>query len=125
MSEFLGFAWELLAKVGSLDGVYAHLEDASIRPNLREKLENGRDKAYLSYELATIVPEAPIDFAPEDALIKPYHAGLEMISFTFTYRSISCKLSRSPVTMTHCQALLEQIFPTVPITSSASQPWHS
>ena len=67
-------AKELLAKFGSLDGVYAHLEDASIRPKLREKLENGRDKAYLSYELATIVPEAPIDFAPEDALIKPYHA---------------------------------------------------
>lgn len=67
-------AKELLAKFGSLDGVYAHLEDASIRPKLREKLENGRDKAYLSYELATIVPEAPIVFAPEDALIKPYHA---------------------------------------------------
>lgn len=66
-------AKELLAKFGSLDGVYAHLEDASIRPKLREKLEAGRDNAYLSYELATIVPEAPIDFAPEDALLQPYH----------------------------------------------------
>ncbi len=66
-------AKELLAKFGSLDGVYAHLEDVSIRPKLREKLEAGRDNAYLSYELATIVPEAPIDFAPEDALLQPYH----------------------------------------------------
>lgn len=66
-------AKELLEKFGSLDGVYAHLEDASIRPKLREKLEAGRDNAYLSYELATIVPEAPIDFAPEDALLQPYH----------------------------------------------------
>ena len=66
-------AKELLAKFGSLDGVYAHLEDASIRPKLREKLEAGRDNAYLSYELATIVPEAPVDFAPEDALLQPYH----------------------------------------------------
>ena len=66
-------AKELLAKFGSLDGVYAHLEDASIRPKLREKLEAGRGNAYLSYELATIVPEAPIDFAPEDALLRPYH----------------------------------------------------
>ena len=66
-------AKELLAKFGSLDGVYTHLEDASIRPKLREKLEAGRGNAYLSYELATIVPEAPIDFAPEDALLRPYH----------------------------------------------------
>ena len=67
-------AKDLLLKFGSLDGVYSNLEDASIRPKLREKLENGKDSAYLSYELATIVPEAPIDFAPEDALLKPYHA---------------------------------------------------
>lgn len=67
-------AKELLLKFGSLDGVYSNLADASIRPKLREKLENGKESAYLSYELATIVPEAPIDFAPEDALLKPYHA---------------------------------------------------
>ncbi len=66
-------ATELLLKFGSLDGVYANLEDASIRPKLREKLVAGKDSAYLSYELATIVPEAPIDFAPEDALRKPYN----------------------------------------------------
>ena len=66
-------AKELLAKFGSLDGVYANLSDASIRPKLREKLEAGKENAYLSYELATIIPEAPIDFAPEDAIKQPYH----------------------------------------------------
>ena len=66
-------ATELLTKYGSLDGVYAHLEDASIRPKLREKLEAGKDSAYLSYDLATIRPEAPIDFEPKDAIIQPYH----------------------------------------------------
>lgn len=66
-------ASELLQKFGSLDGVYQHLEDASIRPKLREKLENGKDNAYLSYDLATIVPEAPIDFEPKDALVQPYN----------------------------------------------------
>ncbi len=53
-------AKELLSKFGSLDGVYEHLADASIRPKLREKLEAGKDSAYLSYDLATIRPEAPI-----------------------------------------------------------------
>ena len=66
-------ATELLLKFGSLDGVYANLEDASIRPKLREKLEAGRESAYLSFELATIRCEAPIDFAPEDAVIQPYN----------------------------------------------------
>ena len=66
-------AKELLTKFGSLDGVYANLEDVSIRPKLREKLEAGKENAYLSYELATIVAEAPIDFEPMDAVIRPYN----------------------------------------------------
>lgn len=66
-------AKELLLQFGTLDGVYANLLDASIRPKLREKLENGKENAYLSYDLATIIPEAPIEFAPEDAIIKPYN----------------------------------------------------
>ncbi len=66
-------AKELLAKFGSLDGVYANLEDPSIRPKLREKLEKDKENAYLSYELATIRPEVPIEFAPRDAIVQPYN----------------------------------------------------
>ncbi len=66
-------ATELLLKFGSLDGIYENLNDASIRPKLREKLENSKDMAYLSYDLATIRCNAPIDFAPEDAIIQPYN----------------------------------------------------
>ena len=66
-------ATELLLKFGSLDGIYANLEDASIRPKLREKLETGKDSAYLSYDLATIRCTAPIDFEPKDAIVQPYN----------------------------------------------------
>ena len=66
-------ATELLMKFGSLDAIYENLQDASIRPKLREKLGAGREQAYLSYDLATIVPEAPIDFEPKDAIIQPYN----------------------------------------------------
>ena len=65
-------AKELLAKFGSLDGVYENIGDPSIRPKLREKLVADQKNAYLSYELATIVSEAPIDFEPKDAIIRPY-----------------------------------------------------
>lgn len=66
-------ATELLLKYGSLDGVYAHIDSPDIRPKLREKLEANRDNAYLSYDLATIRTDAPIDFEPKDAIIQPYN----------------------------------------------------
>ncbi|MBR2889400.1 MAG: DNA polymerase I [Oscillospiraceae bacterium] len=66
-------ATDLLLKFGTLDGVYANIDDPSIRPKLREKLVAGKENAYLSYELATIVSEAPIDFAPADAIVQPYN----------------------------------------------------
>ncbi len=55
-------ALDLMHKYGSLDGVYAHLDD--IPGKLHEKLENGRESAYLSKTLATILREYPVDFTP-------------------------------------------------------------
>jgi len=66
-------ATELLIKYGSLEGIYDHIQDADIRPKLREKLEQGQDSAMLSYDLATIRTNAPIDFEPKDAIIQPYN----------------------------------------------------
>ncbi len=66
-------ATDLLLKFGSLEGVYSHLEDSAIRPKLREKLEAGKDSAFMSYDLATIRTNAPIDFEPKDALVMPYN----------------------------------------------------
>jgi len=75
-------ATELIVKYGSLDGVYSNLEDPSIRPKLREKLENSRDMAYLSYDLATIRTNAPIDFEPMDAVVQPYNKARLFQLFT-------------------------------------------
>ena len=63
----------LLQAFGTLDGVYENLDDKIIKPKQRENLVNFKEDAYLSYELATIVPEAPIDFEPMDAVIRPYN----------------------------------------------------
>ena len=63
-------ATELLLKFGTMEGVYANLQDPSIRPKLREKLEAGRDSAVMSFDLATIRCNAPIVFRPQDALIQ-------------------------------------------------------
>jgi len=66
-------ATDLLLKFGSLDGVYANLDDPAIKPKLREKLEKDKENAYLSYDLATIRCESPIDFEPKDAIVQPYN----------------------------------------------------
>ena len=63
-------ATQLLLDYGTLDGVYAHLDE--LKEKLRDKLEQGREDAYLSYDLATIRCEAPVAFAPEDCLVQPY-----------------------------------------------------
>jgi DNA polymerase-1 len=61
-------AMELLHRFGNLDGVYANLGDPSIKDGQRKKLTEGEKSARLSYTLATIVPEAPLEFAPEETL---------------------------------------------------------
>lgn len=61
-------AKDLLFKYGTLDGVYENLTPENMKGKLYDKLRDSKDNAYLSYELATIVCEAPIDFKPEDAL---------------------------------------------------------
>ena len=66
-------ALNLIRSFGSLDGVYGHLDDPMIKPKQRENLTAYKDNAYLSYDLATIRCEAPIDFEPMDAVVRPYN----------------------------------------------------
>ena len=62
-------ATDLLKKFETLDGVYENLTPQNMKGKLFEKLTNGKDSAYLSYDLATIRRDAPIDFIPEENLI--------------------------------------------------------
>lgn len=106
-------ATELLVKFGSLDGVYANLDDPSIRPKLREKLEAGKESAYLSYDLATIRTNAPIDFAPMDAVIAPYNkealyglfTKLEFVKLIDKYGLRGVTLKEEPTNVCKCTSL--------------------
>lgn len=59
-----GTATKLLAQYGTLDGVYAHIDET--KGALNKKLTEGRESAYMSYKLATIDRDCPIETAPED-----------------------------------------------------------
>ena len=67
-------AKNLLMEFGSLDGVYENLDSKVIKPKQRENLTTYKDNAYLSYDLATIRPNAPISFDPLDAVVRPYNS---------------------------------------------------
>ena len=64
-------ATDLLLKFGSLDAIYQNISDERIKDSVRKKLAAGEENARLSYDLARIRCEAPIEFKPEDALCRP------------------------------------------------------
>lgn len=54
-------AGELVQKYHDLDAIYKDLDALDIKAGMRQKLESGKENAYLSRELGTICTEAPID----------------------------------------------------------------
>ena len=63
-------AMALLAQQPSIDGLYANLDKMDVKPAARKKLVEGEEAARMSYDLATIRTDAPIDFKPEDNLCR-------------------------------------------------------
>ncbi len=59
-------AKDLVARYGTIDTIYERLPDLDIKDGVRKKLEDGKDSAFLSYWLATIFCEVPLDLQPED-----------------------------------------------------------
>ncbi len=59
-------AGDLIQNYGSVDGVYEALPEMKITPKMREKLEKGKESAYLSRKLGTISRDVPISKNYED-----------------------------------------------------------
>lgn len=54
-------AAELIKKYGSVDYIYEHIDELDIKENMRKKLIIGKEDAYLSRCLGTIVTNVPVD----------------------------------------------------------------
>ena len=63
-------AINLVSKYGSLDGIYENID--SISGKTKEKLLADKDNAYMSFDLATIFREVPLDFSLEDCKYNGY-----------------------------------------------------
>lgn len=79
-------ALSLLRAYGSMDEVYAHLDE--IKGKLKDKLADNKELAYLSQQLATIDPAVPLDVSMEDLFfagfkgenVQTVFSGLEFYS---------------------------------------------
>lgn len=59
-------ALNLIRAFGSLNGVYENISSSEIKEGMRKKLIAGEDSAKLSYDLATIVKNVPLEIHPEE-----------------------------------------------------------
>ena len=82
-------AVKLLNDYGTLDGIYAHIDD--ITGSIKSKLEAGKDSAYMSKTLAKIMFDAPVDLAD----LPDFHfdkdkvvSGLKKLAFNSLIRKI-------------------------------------
>lgn len=89
-------ALSLIATYGSLDGVYEALPEAKLTPSVRSKLENGRDSAYLSKDLARICREVPLGTTLADyAFHGPRKAELRRLFLNYQFHSFLKKMEEN------------------------------
>ena len=63
-------ALDLVRRFGTVENIYANLETPDIKDSVRKKLDAGRESAKMSYTLATISRDAPIELDPAEAAWK-------------------------------------------------------
>lgn len=92
-------AMSLIQNYKNIDYIYEHIDELEIKEGVRNKLKNDRDNAYLSYELATIDRNAPIDFDFSAAVRGGYNESELAALFTrLNFRSFISKLKLDKAT---------------------------
>jgi DNA polymerase-1 len=83
----------LLAKYGTLDNIYAHLDE--VEPRWRNKLEAGKESAYMSYKLAAIRTDLPVTIDLEQARTEVFEPEkVESLFRELEFRSLIEKLRK-------------------------------
>ena len=86
-------AMTLLDKYGDIDNLYAHVQNE--KGALRDKLVEGRDLAYISRQLATIVTNADVEFEVESSNLPVYTGEARQMLETLQFRSVLSRLTFS------------------------------
>ena len=89
-------AIKLLKKYDSVEGVYEHIEE--LKGKQRENLENFKDDAFMSKELATIYRDMTFKFSLDDLKLPPEDVDAKIKVFKeFEFNSLLENLNESPV----------------------------
>lgn len=90
-------AMDLIRRFGTLERVYQNLDSPEIRPQVRKKLEEGRESALMSYKLAKIDQKAPLSFEPgQNMLSPPDNDALYTLFFRLEFNKLIERFSLSP-----------------------------
>ena len=93
-------AMALVQQYGSIDAVYANIDSVPLKPVFLCKLKEGEASARHSYWLATIVTDVPMDFAPENALRKPFKPELYDLFVKLEFTKLIRKYGLTPAAPT-------------------------
>lgn len=87
-------AVKLLNQYGTLDGVYEHLEE--VTGSTQKKLQEGRKSAYMSYELAKIMTDAPVKLVDMPDLVVDRERIIEALK-KLEFRTLVGKFMRANI----------------------------
>ena len=84
-------ALSLLEKYGNIDALYENIDNE--KGALKDKLVEGKEMAYVSRVLATIVTDADVDYDLNSAGLPVYDEAVKKLMETLQFRSIVSRLS--------------------------------
>ena len=89
-------AANLLKEFGTVEGVYENLEKISAK-GTRQKLEEGRESAFMSLELARMRFDVPVRFDPEALRFEGISPQIRDITRRYEFRTLESRFDTLPV----------------------------
>ena len=89
-------AMALVRRYQTIDALYAAMPDVEAKPAAVKKLAEGEESARMSYRLATIVTDAPLDFDPAANLRRPVKPELYQIFLRLEFSKLIEKMGLTP-----------------------------
>ena len=89
-------ASNLLQRFGTVAEIYENLDDISAK-GTRAKLEEGRESAFMSLELARMRFDAPVRFDPESLRFEGVSPEIRDVARRYEFRSLGTRLDALPV----------------------------
>ena len=88
-------AMALVQRYQTVDALYAAMPEVEAKPAAIKKLAEGEESARMSYHLATIVTDAPLDFDPGANLRRPVKPELRQIFLRLEFNKLIEKMGLS------------------------------